>query len=90
MKIEVGKSVFYLLYYRLYHFFTLRFLGRYLLHEIVVCLWVGVFQRYILKLKFYRIYSEPCRQRRGEGSGACDAGGDVAQYLGKDAFFNLK
>lgn len=30
------------------------------------------------------------RQGRPDGSGLCDDEGDVAQYLGMDAFFNLK
>ena len=29
------------------------------------------------------------RQGRPDGSGLCDDEGDVAQYLGMDAFFNL-
>ena len=34
--------------------------------------------------------SELSPEGGSEGYGACDAAGDAAQYLGRDAFFNLK
>ena len=34
--------------------------------------------------------NKPCRKRQGERYAACDDEGDIAQYPGMDAFFNLK
>ena len=34
--------------------------------------------------------SERSLSSGSEGYGACDAAGDAAQYLGRDAFFNIK